>query len=75
MYRALYIYCSFTINFSFIIILNKQSDYYFFVRRLQAMLLRSHNRSGRAILLETDEVDEALYIFLPEKFFLFISKK
>ena len=62
MYRALYLYCSFTINFSFIIILNKQTHYLFFVCRFQGMLLRLHNRGGRAMLLTTDEADDALNI-------------
>ena len=48
MYRGLYLCCSFTINFP--------------VSRVQTILLRLQNRSGRAMLLKTDEVDEALNI-------------
>ena len=57
-------------------ILNKQSHYLFFVCRLQAMLIRLHNRSGRAMLLKTDESDEPLNIteskanFITDIFFL-----
>ena len=62
MYRVLYLYYSFAINFSFIMILNKQTHYLFFVCRFQGMLLCLHNRGGQAMLLTTDEADNALNI-------------
>ena len=42
--------------------IENKSHYIFFVGRHQAMLLRLHKRSSRAMLLKTEEADEALNI-------------